>query len=158
MMGEDLPAPSPMDLLNPITVPPPSMLLVCCSPDSYMSSRFHPSLQGDVRLLLHTEVLVSLAAMGAVDGVMTVSAAQALFYNQTALILSGLPNTTQYVAYPPMPKAGAVSQVRRLTSLFCTVLARSTPGPRAQCGRVGSASACYASGGALLVNKQCGPS
>lgn len=55
-----------------------------------------------------------LAAMGAVDGVMTVSAAQALFYNQTALILSGLPNTTQYVTYPPMPKAGAVSQVGRL--------------------------------------------
>lgn len=66
-----------------------------------------------------------LAAKGAVDGVMTVSAAQALFYNQSAIILSGLPNTTQYVSYPPMPKAGAVSQVRRLCLTLCTVVARS---------------------------------
>ena len=50
--------------------------------------------------------------MGAVDGVMTLSAAQALFYNQTALILSGLPNTTQYITYPPQPKAGSVTMVR----------------------------------------------
>lgn len=46
---------------------------------------------------------------------MTLSAAQALFYNQSALILSGLPNTTQYVTYPPMPKAGEVSQVNLRT-------------------------------------------
>ena len=58
------------------------------------------------------------AAMKAVDGVMTLSAAQALFFNQTALILSGLPNTTQYVTYPPMPKAGEVSQVTPQGSLF----------------------------------------
>lgn len=53
--------------------------------------------------------------MGAVDGVMTLSAAQAMFYDQSALILSGLPNTTQYVTYPPMPKAGEVSQVNLRT-------------------------------------------
>jgi len=62
------------------------------------------------RTLQQAPAPAPMMAMGAVDGVMTVSAAQALFYNQTALILSGLPNTTQYVAYPPMPKAGAVSQ------------------------------------------------
>ena len=50
--------------------------------------------------------------MNMVDGVMTLSAAQALFYNQTALILSGLPNTTQYLTYPPQPKAGSVTMVR----------------------------------------------
>ena len=49
--------------------------------------------------------------MNMVDGVMTLSAAQALFYNQTALILSGLPNTTQYITYPPQPKAGSVTMV-----------------------------------------------
>ena len=53
---------------------------------------------------------------------MTVSAAQALFYNQSALILSGLPNTTQYLTYPPMPKAGAVSQVKRLCVALHTLL------------------------------------
>ena len=54
-----------------------------------------------------------------VDGVMTLSAAQALFYNQTALILSGLPNTTQYITYPPQPKAGSVTMVRlSLDSVF----------------------------------------
>ena len=74
--------------------------------------------------------------MGSVDGVMTVSAAQALFYNQTALILSGLPNTTQYVTYPPMPKAGAVSQVRCSTSSSSTVLACTPYWCPAQCGRV----------------------
>ncbi len=63
---------------------------------------------------MYNDPLVCSAAMGSVDGVMTVSAAQALFYNQSALILSGLPNTTQYVTYPPMPKAGAVSQVKAL--------------------------------------------
>ena len=56
-----------------------------------------------------------------VDGVMTLSAAQALFYNQTALILSGLPNTTQYITYPPQPKAGSVTMVRRrLDSVLAT--------------------------------------
>jgi hypothetical protein len=62
------------------------------------------------RTLQQAPAPAPMMAMGSVDGVMTVSAAQALFYNQSALILSGLPNTTQYVTYPPMPKAGAVSQ------------------------------------------------
>ena len=62
----------------------------------------------------HDSSAVIVAGMGTVDGVMTLSAAQALFYNQSALILSGLPNTTQYLTYPPMPKAGAVTQVRLL--------------------------------------------
>ncbi|CAL5220207.1 g2181 [Coccomyxa viridis] len=62
------------------------------------------------RTLQQAPAPAPMMAKGAVDGVMTVSAAQALFYNQSAIILSGLPNTTQYVSYPPMPKAGAVSQ------------------------------------------------
>ena len=54
---------------------------------------------------------------------MTLSAAQALFYNQSALILSGLPNTTQYVTYPPMPMAGEVSQVNlRTLALMLSIL------------------------------------
>ena len=54
---------------------------------------------------------------------MTLSAAQALFYNQSALILSGLPNTTQYMTYPPMPKAGEVSQVNlRTLALMLSIL------------------------------------
>jgi len=71
----------------------------------------------------HDSSAVIVAGMGTVDGVMTLSAAQALFYNQSALILSGLPNTTQYVTYPPMPKAGAVTQVKASASLSLWAIA-----------------------------------
>ena len=96
------------------------LLLLSPCPDWLLGIQSHVSSQVACPHSMYMQHLTSsclLAGSGMVDGVMTLSAAQALFYNQSALILSGLPNTTQYVTYPPMPKAGAVSQVRLSWSL-----------------------------------------
>ncbi|CAL8470601.1 g10143 [Coccomyxa elongata] len=45
-----------------------------------------------------------------VDGVLALTAGQAAFVNSTALVLSGIANSTSYVKFPPAPKAGSVSQ------------------------------------------------
>lgn len=50
------------------------------------------------------------AAAAPVDGVLALTAGQAAFVNSTALVLSGIANTTSYVKFPPAPKAGSVSQ------------------------------------------------
>ncbi|BDA45814.1 hypothetical protein COCOBI_07-6010 [Coccomyxa sp. Obi] len=45
-----------------------------------------------------------------VDGVLALTAGQAAFVNSTALVLSGIANSTSYVKFPPAPRAGSVSQ------------------------------------------------
>jgi hypothetical protein len=50
------------------------------------------------------------AASTQVDGLLALTAGQAAFVNKTALVLSGVANSTSYVKFPPTPKAGSISQ------------------------------------------------
>ena len=50
-------------------------------------------------------------AQQSADGVFIFDAASVTFVNATSLILSGLPNSTAYVQYPPRVNAGTFAKV-----------------------------------------------
>ncbi len=45
------------------------------------------------------------------NGVFVVTVPVATFHNSTAIFLSGVPNVTQWVQYPPKPAAGSFVKV-----------------------------------------------